>query len=93
MVAPRSEVSVFLAPEPKLCTAVTGSRFSLQVEAPKPPSFVGPQSTHDYKQQRIRYQGRPQTTLECGNSGHHQSGMRNENAVQGTPAKPHASSR
>ncbi|KAF8137693.1 hypothetical protein EV363DRAFT_1155703 [Boletus edulis] len=87
MAAPGTDVSVFSAPEPELCAAVAGSRFGLQVQASGPPSFVGPQSTHDYEQQRIRYQGRPQIG---SSSGQHQSGTRNEDAVQGTPVRPRA---
>ncbi|KAF8446412.1 hypothetical protein L210DRAFT_786185, partial [Boletus edulis BED1] len=49
MAAPGTDVSVFSAPEPELCAAVAGSRFGLQVQASGPPSFVGPQSTHDYE--------------------------------------------
>ncbi|KAF8449428.1 hypothetical protein L210DRAFT_3641009 [Boletus edulis BED1] len=82
MAAPGTDVSVFSAPEPELCAAVAGSRFGLQVQASGPPSFVGPQSTHDYKQQRTRYQGRPQIG---SSSGQHQFGTRNEDAVQGIP--------
>ncbi|KAF8439276.1 hypothetical protein L210DRAFT_3646048 [Boletus edulis BED1] len=87
MAAPGTDVSVFSVPEPELCAAVAGSRFGLQVQASGPPSFVGPQSTHDYEQQRIRYQGRPQIG---SSSGQHQSGTRNEDAVQGTPVRPRA---
>lgn len=67
-------------PEPQLHTAAVGSRFGFRA-----PSFVGPQSTHDYEQQRTKHQGRSRTPPEGNSSGQHQPGTRNKDAIEGTP--------
>ncbi|KAG6369892.1 hypothetical protein JVT61DRAFT_13356 [Boletus reticuloceps] len=93
VAASQANCLAFSVPEPELRIAVAGSRFGLQVQASEPPSFVGSQTTYDYEQGWVKYPSRLQTVAEGSSLRQHQSGMCNENSVEGTPARPRATDR